>query len=906
MADEPKKEKLEIDGTKDLIVLDYDGVSVIDAQVFYNTKSQYLYHPNHIKKQITYQEYMRKTDKRFSKHNLLPMNTRFIKNYPQAGNWNLLVIEEEPQIRTIRTVHHVAEEITYLKGKEYWNAYGLEGSDERGKKYDVTNPRDYDRNPFTFRLSFPFIVYIMAFNNDNFYLMNVFFRLSPITSMADYLLLAPLHNIPEEQSICLGRWKDNLPPTHGLYEEATAVIETFWNAKFNNDYNYNYKKYFDNPELSSYFSWQYHTQQDPMFIFKTKWIQTNTLENQIKKFEERTNLNSSTIESPFSYNKIWEAMMNKTSTNDNAPVINNPESKPVSGRISNFTNSIYLGETSLSVGDNFKYQDINYIVEDFIGTAYSHSPSHIKVSNADKPEEVSELEFSSALKKSLNSSLGGERTRKKVTLANGVEIKVGDIISYFDERIKKEIFKKVDSIRLGLDKKNHVSFVGAQGHYYADLLQAKVADLSGGIKLQNGTVIKENESYWTLGKDNSLTGCVSVSIIRRIKVTKFDIYSGSMGIMYEQEGGSRNQIQLEQIEDYLGKIVDDEYMKSLIEVTQHSFIIGNSIIRIPNPYIHKMYLNPDTLQLNVQYTAAGESCRNFNDIIFSDDRAVDFSKILIEDNKRLYIPGYDFDIDFKIGDKVFVGDWSKGNIDPFKLRTIESFVIDNSKGWLNIVTNDSSGILLNTPYIANNRVTRVGMVRKAVSEFKNIKRGDVLKCKVKGYVDFPMVAKNSVLGIITDSAADAMIVFSNGCTLWWSDVKNFSVLEHGTIDESTFNTDQFKKFPIAPGNMYMTRDRLYPYIIMEYINNVNELASMNANKNSRLKLINHMNGSSVCSASEADIKYYATSPFGLPVPRLGGTEYVAKTIHSAIPSVHGGYIKVPNCRFGSRVQKFIN
>ena len=216
---------------------------------------------------------------------ILPLNCRYIENL--RGGTRVVVTEDPPKIRTCTFNVDLDRMLERVKLEGNLNRFGLENFQEENKR------------PYNLRLSLPFIVYIFVIDNRNhMHSMFLAFRLSPISSMYDYLLTPNLLNISDNLLVCLGDGEPRNTPT--LSELIDIKINKFWSNPFNFDYTSLHNLYKNTEGISNYLSWAYYSSIDPMFIFKTKWKPWNkNLKNTIKQ------ISSSYAENkPFMYHDI--------------------------------------------------------------------------------------------------------------------------------------------------------------------------------------------------------------------------------------------------------------------------------------------------------------------------------------------------------------------------------------------------------------------------------------------------------------------------------------------------------------------------------------------------------------------------------------------------------------------------
>ncbi len=175
-------------------------------------------------------------------HLLLPPGTRIAK---LEGTVNVLCLEQPPQLRLIR-----------------WSDAPM------GKGGDYQ----------TYRLAFPYIVYLVLFFTGSFEDMRVYYRTAPLQSPNDALLMPNLWNVqadPEKPSACRaclrGRPEDlwERPPV----QQVTMLLDFFWGTGFNTDITgncYERARRLD-PRITTLEDWEAASEADPLFPLAVNW-----------------------------------------------------------------------------------------------------------------------------------------------------------------------------------------------------------------------------------------------------------------------------------------------------------------------------------------------------------------------------------------------------------------------------------------------------------------------------------------------------------------------------------------------------------------------------------------------------------------------------------------------------------
>ena len=205
--------------------------------------------------------YLKKFIKQFSEEGnvptLYPPNCRMIKTYPNGPT--VVVVEEPPAMRSIRVRMDMSRDSESLKNKKQWELFGYENFFKENKK------------PYTFMLAIPYVIHVLQFNGTAFNRGKVYFRPKPLLGMSDVLYRPPLLNTSGNMGVCYGDavYKG---PKSGIAKEAEHAQKVFWAAEFNPDYIENYNEYSETAGLCDYFTWQYYSQQNPMFVYTADWI----------------------------------------------------------------------------------------------------------------------------------------------------------------------------------------------------------------------------------------------------------------------------------------------------------------------------------------------------------------------------------------------------------------------------------------------------------------------------------------------------------------------------------------------------------------------------------------------------------------------------------------------------------
>jgi hypothetical protein len=173
---------------------------------------------------------------------LLPAGTRW---FCQKKDLLLLVVEEPPQCRSLQV--------------------------SEGKKGEREEYHSY-------RLAFPYIIYLLTFYRGDFEEMKIFYRPSPLTSPEDPLYHTNLPNVRGKpghhgsQRVCL-RYQPEMLEGVPLSQAVPALIEFFWSSGFNRDIEQSAFLWATgrDPRVASFEAWEEATLRDPLFPLEVDW-----------------------------------------------------------------------------------------------------------------------------------------------------------------------------------------------------------------------------------------------------------------------------------------------------------------------------------------------------------------------------------------------------------------------------------------------------------------------------------------------------------------------------------------------------------------------------------------------------------------------------------------------------------
>ncbi len=130
----------------------------------------------------------------------------------------------------------------------------------------------------TYRLAFPYILYLLSFYRGDLEEMKMFYRVGPLASLEDPLFHTNLPNVRGEpghygsQRVCL-RYRPEMLEGVPLVKAVPTLIDFFWSTGFNQDIA---GSAFERAQgrdsrIVSFEAWEAATQADPLFPLQIEW-----------------------------------------------------------------------------------------------------------------------------------------------------------------------------------------------------------------------------------------------------------------------------------------------------------------------------------------------------------------------------------------------------------------------------------------------------------------------------------------------------------------------------------------------------------------------------------------------------------------------------------------------------------
>jgi hypothetical protein len=699
-------------------------------------------------------------------NDLIPPNCRFIKRGLQG---TVVVIEEPPAIRSIRVNKDMSHEAESLKAKGEWQKFGYENFFEENFR------------PYTFMIAVPYVIHIMLLQNSTLQLYHgkVFLNTRSLLGMGDRLFISPFLNIGSGMNVCFGD-EVNRNSTMGITRKIDHVIRTFWGATFNSDYIDNYLSYVEIPGLCDYFTWQYYSRTNPMFIYTADWIPyEKPIGNIISDIMYSSNFG---IESNryFSYKTLEEIFSNPEVSDEKVKVGSLQENRNL---IYDISQGLVLPDnTTIFIGDAFNYSKNRVAhIDCFIGIQRSISTHFVRINLNGK---LLRFKLTNKVREFLETKILELRYEAKIILPDGREFSSGDIIS-FKDKYGITTYQKISYIRKNLDEKLEIR-VGSSFWFADSYNWETVNKVSMDEPEIDGIKIKKDVIYRFF---NSLHRPTS-EVIKAYK-TKFKRLNTS---------GNKLILEFEEITN------GDIYRRELTKTDSNKFIISpENMETIPPLFacgrkLFSVYTSDSIPAINKSagYGIILDPVDNLSRP--SLEQANEY--LLSSDKQHFHLETTNFKIDFSVGDKVIVANWTEP-LTMLSVKTITGF--ESKDEQISFLLKDKHDKITKQVYVDVYRgVVSVGKIRKVANQIDDIKVGTKIVARETGISCFPKKDVNIIISFLIDTGGEPLVFCSNGCTLWLSDLKEkfdlipisspkWKDLKHSVLDPS--------KIKLQPGDI---------------------------------------------------------------------------------------------------------
>lgn len=795
---------------------------------------------------------------------ILPPNCRYIE---KLTNGTLVVIEEPPAYRTITVNYSMGKELEILEADNKISEYGID------KDYYL----DTKNMPWKFNLAMPYVIHVLMFDKyDALMTGSVYLRNARLASKNDYLLKMPMMNISSDGFICYG------DKAGGKRGSLTASIENtimvFWSATFNSDYTYNYTAYRKVAGVSTYIGWQAMSQIDPMFIYNVEWLRME--ENMGEAIQRMKDHCDGRPKNSIDYGQLRRIFTQPTDTGVEEKVRRTGRGNRTSRLFYDITQGLYIDDNFfLHVGDPIKWgKGIAHIVS-FIGFFETDNIRIVRL-QLQNGKQI-DVRYNRKMKEYIKNGAKEIRFAQSGLLKNGVEIKPEDILIMSTEQGGK-VYRKVHFIRNARDGITEAKLGNA--FYILENTEGELFNIE--TPTYQGMEVNKDSEYIAI----SSPAGVPLHAGYKAKFDGIDVTRiGELKMQFRvTEGRSRG---------YKHTI-----NMSNARSTSSQRLLFNSEQIVEAPPIFSNGRNLLCVRGDKGEIITGKSWFTPEGIVHDQNYEMHrpyirevAEHLLSEDGSTFRVRSFNNDIEFKIGDKVVYSDW-ENPVNMLITRTITAFMIDEDEQTMTIVVEDKDGKLSKIPYITQTRKgsssnragnIAIGRMRKISNKFGRITAGTKIKA-TKGYIPhFPKKDVNIIIGFITDTGGeDPLVLCSNCCTLWYSDVmehfkiisiksKKWAALQHAPID--------ITKIKVQPGDIVNG--------ITDYKTHAGWLVHQQID-GSRIKISSLNNFTSYPDNYTFD--NYTRSQMRLdciPNPRISPTEQGKMNYKRGLPNFHGLFME---------------
>ena len=544
------------------------------------------------------------------------------------------------------------------------------------------------------------------------------------------------------------------------------------------------------------------------------------------------------------------------------------------------TESYYFKEKPVSIGDIINYDKSDYYINDIIIDSNTGFPAYFSLE--DKEGKLKTIEISKVNQSQFEIKYP---VIECLQLADGNEVKIGDAV------VLQYPFKKVrtiEKIRMGRDGNPEVLLKGDTDYYLLDKIGAtKLGDI---IPQLSGIKLNKDDAYILYRKTDDV-----FKYFANVKYDSYEISTeGYIILKFNETNMQAGQSARKwRIYDSSVEHHQDEWQLHLKSDVK---LLENRTFRILN----KLYQNKNKDIYLVKDAVIFDE-RKYAGVVPSYNHEEAINDILTEKGTRLFIPSYDVDIDFSVGDTVIVADWDNlyCMVTP---RVIHAFIYENQ--CLFVLTIDpDTGAMRKDKYIDfKNNIVYVGSIRKIDLNVKNLENGTLIVAQEAWIQNFPKKDVNKIIGVITDTITHPPLVLcSNGLTIWADELNQFKLIKKGargykSLFEKIVPVVNPKDLKDQLGDLYIHTDsgnkvdtilfskttpqdyghKAYTYLIsISYIltrNDYNARNSLNLN------------------ATPEAFEKFKVKRYGIIRPRYSERRKAAESMINAYPNLLGGHI----------------
>jgi hypothetical protein len=709
------------------------------------------------KKTIFTKDYISKLNesRRVLTGSVMPPNCRFIE--PLSRGF-LVVVEEPPAFRTVFIDKGLKREFEQLR--------------DAGKLDDYEIPPDFLQSthiPYHLNLAIPYSIFIMWVTE--YYSIGqteIYFRTSQLKGLSDNLLRAPFLNIPDGQTVCYN------PPgkQHSLTAAIQGAVKAFWESVFNRDFNYNYVSYRKAPILGNYLEWEAMSRINPMFIYTAEWLDMDyNLGSRINFMIKNV---GGRARQEVGYHDLRDLFYSRRDSG--VEVKPSPRSSRSYRLFYDIANGVYLDRLiQIETGDSFKTHDgKTAYIDSFAGFS---DGSDIKFIQLDINGNKHLMKFNRNCRTFLLDKIKEERFADEFVLSSGEKVKPEDII-IVKTKSGNQLYRKIEYIRRsrGIEGQDDYEIKIGPNFYLASRLEAEKFNIE--TPVYKGVELKKGEDYVIIpGRQKG----VFVQA-HRCKYVRLDVSGNTPVALFTNKSpdldGMNQTLNFSEASPKQSAYPID----SVTEISSGVTKIGRSIFTITrngrSPYNKGFWKLGPCLGYESSYSINQLPPHRYVKNLYNDD--------------TFHIDGVDFDIDFKIGDKVVVANW-EDPLSVLSVKTIRGFKQEGDT--LDFILEDKNGNLSTQQYINQNSLIHVGKIRKVTNKWDRLSVGTKIIANEAGIPNFPKKDVNIIVAFVIDTGTEPLVLCSNGCTLWYSDVvekftkvkmksKRWEQLQHVPLDLS--------------------------------------------------------------------------------------------------------------------------
>ncbi len=728
------------------------------------------------KKIITTEDFINRINKKNKLNNfILPRNTRY--TYTSPENKHILVLEEEPQMRTIKiqglNINRIASEI--IKKKSFNDDYINE----------LKNNNFSSNEEYSYNVAFPYIIYFINLDSRlNVTRIKIFYRNKPLTSLGDDLYSVNLLNVNGNNLICLGDGDTNLY-RNSLILQIENILNRFWFNTFNCDYIGKYELYENVEEVSTILHWEYYSKTDPLFVYKNIWKKTEYTVNNIINSLKNTDViaNKNYVFNSIFYNITSEDLetIDESQETLNFVVANNKQDT-----------------ITINIGDKLIYDNKEQSFYAFGFNVESDLLNYIKI--IDENLNITKIEikrWDTETKNLFYSYIESYNNITEIKLNNGEVLKIGDI---FQTNISpSSIFYKVDKIRRNLLNSYEILTTSNNKILIDDNI--KIINKFTNI---NGLEIKVG-NYYFLNNEFNINSFCKIKCFKLVKLIEIIHIRHSL------------KFKIQTIDSGIEDIITIDDLDCLIE----PFIIDYELDKIYNSNTN---IIPYNVSKEEQYVYNSKYI-NFNEIV---------RRIFNEDLTELNI--YDINninnINLKIGDNFCILNWSTPNI-ATSIKTITGFIVNEENKQVFITYSDQNDNMHNIEFINNNKINS-DIIQKLETNVNGLHSGDKIKAKIPYIPYFPKIHVNQIIGFFVNNIK-TLVFCSNGLTLDFDFViSNFDILKYDNekYNKLDIQIPNLEKIPFQCNDLISYKYKTYAFLF-EYdylsLKEANSLQSISMN-----------------------------------------------------------------------------